>query len=373
MINENDEDNTLILVCLLLLLVDSYNKCRERHFLTRSAICSPQHSPWMRLFNYGDDPSFLELTGMTRNVFLTLENILFPVRRVNGRGRPRLLNNFGELGLILFYLNSTMKLKHLCSLFGITPSSASRIISTMLKRIIKYLYHNNDAKVIFPDNATKARFAEMVQRREPTLNNIIGFIDGLSLAVECSDNQTEQKKMYNGYKGDTCCNNVFAFSPEGKIFAASINCPGSWHDSNVARPIIAKVIESIGDYAICVDQGFPRSGELFGKFVGPLTESRRLHLDPSLRDHLIARHNKYVSLRQASEWGMRALQGSFSRLKSRLPSDQVKRQRIIYSIILLHNFRTHHVGLNQIATVFNPLYQQYVNVDGYDKIRKYFA
>lgn len=96
----------------------------------------------------------------------------------------------------------------------------------------------------------------MVQRREPTVNNIIGFLDGLCLSVECSESDSEQKKMYNGYKGDACCNNVFAFSSEGKIFAASINCPGSWHDSCVARPIIVKVLESIGNYAICVDQGF---------------------------------------------------------------------------------------------------------------------
>ena len=30
-------------------------------------------------------------------------------------------------------------------------------------------------------------------------------------------------------------------------------------------------------------------------------------------------------------------------------------------------------GLNQIATVFNPHYDQYVNVDGYDRIARYFA
>ena len=46
---------------------------------------------------------------------------------------------------------------------------------------------------------------------------------------------------------------------------------------------------------------------------------------------------------------------------------------IIFAIALLHNFRTKYVGLNQIATVFNPHYEQYINFAGYDKIRRYYA
>jgi hypothetical protein len=41
-------------------------------------------------------------------------------------------------------------------------------------------------------------------------------------------------------------------------------------------------------------------------------------------------------------------------------------------VVLLHNFRTHYVGLNQIATVFNPLYEQYVNIENYDRIARYY-
>jgi len=48
------------------------------------------------------------------------------------------------------------------------------------------------------------------------------------------------------------------------------------------------------------------------------------------------------------------------------------RSLIIETILLLSNFRTTHVGLNQIATVFNPHYEQYMNVEGYDRIARYF-
>jgi len=123
---------------------------------------------------------------------------------------------------------------------------------------------------------------------------------------------------------------------------------------------------------MCVDQGFPRSGELFEKFVGPISKKAKKQLNPLLRDLLLARSGLFTSLRQAAEWGMRALQGSFSRLKARLSSDKKKRGMIVLSIILLHNFRTEYVGLNQIATVFNPEYEQYINLENYDRIRDYF-
>eukprot|EP01034_Spumella_vulgaris_P045070 gene45070-56104_t len=59
------------------------------------------------------------------------------------------------------------------------------------------------------------------------------------------------------------CNNVLAFAPTGKIIYASINYPGSWHDSTVCRKLMRKVVEEIGFYAFCVDQGFKRSGFMY--------------------------------------------------------------------------------------------------------------
>lgn len=36
------------------------------------------------------------------------------------------------------------------------------------------------------------------------------------------------------------------------------------------------------------------------------------------------------------------------------------------------NYRTEYIGLNQIATVFNPEYEQYINLENYDKLYKYY-
>ena len=121
-----------------------------------------------------------------------------------------------------------------------------------------------------------------------------------------------------------------------------------------------------------MDQGFPRSGLLQDKFVGPYSKKFLKKLDAVVRELLLERIHRYISLRQSAEWGMRALQGTFTRLKSRLTSNNRMRKLIIETVILLSNFRTAHVGLNQIATVFNPHYEQVINLDGYDRIARYF-
>ena len=132
------------------------------------------------------------------------------------------------------------------------------------------------------------------------------------------------------------------------------------------------VVMRIGDYKICVDQGFPRSGDATGILFGPIPERSAQRLHPLVRDNLIRLSNVYTSLRQASEWGMRGLQGTFSRCKNRLPSNKEKRRRVLEFIILVHNFRTEVVGHNQISAVFVPEYEQVINIHGYDRIRRYY-
>ena len=40
-------------------------------------------------------------------------------------------------------------------------------------------------------------------------------------------------------------------------------------------------------------------------------------------------------------------------------------------IIFIHNFHTEKVGHNQIAEVFNPTYERFINIHGYNRIRRY--
>ena len=91
-------------------------------------------------------------------------------------------------------------------------------------------------------------------------------------------------------------------------------------------------------YKICVDQGFPRSGDAYGTFVGPITKraAQRLHRD--VHDYLLLISNVHMSLWQASEWGMHGLQGTFPHCKKNLPSDPAFRRLVIKAILIVHNF-----------------------------------
>jgi hypothetical protein len=131
------------------------------------------------------------------------------------------------------------------------------------------------------------QFAGRVQSREPLVDDVIGFMDGVSIPAECKDEHFEQNAFYCGYDCDTMVNNVFAYGPDGKVYFAAENFPGSWADGALTARFLHTIKRKISEYKICVDQGFPRSGEAYGTLVGPVTKraARRLHKD--VREYLL--------------------------------------------------------------------------------------
>ena len=105
-----------ILVLILALSVYS-NSLRERTWLYREAVLHPSKSPWNHLFHFGDPSSFLLMTGLTREAFGMLHDILKPPGHPDlpkRAGRKWSLSSEGQLGLFLFYIGSTMNYKFLC-------------------------------------------------------------------------------------------------------------------------------------------------------------------------------------------------------------------------------------------------------------------
>ena len=140
------------------------------------------------VYDHGNSNSFLHMTGLTRSAFRSLLDYLFDldaIVRRRRRGRPRSLGPDGELGLLLFYLGSTMTVKHLCLIFGVVPSVCRQVIHSMVKKAVKLLRSHPMARVAFPNKATMSVFANMVQQCKPSVNDIIGFMDGVSFPVEC--------------------------------------------------------------------------------------------------------------------------------------------------------------------------------------------
>ncbi len=168
-------------------------------------------------------------------------------------------------------------------------------------------------------------------------------------------------------------NNVFAYGPDGKVFLCAINFPGSWPDGSITANILPYIRKNIGNYKMCIDQGFPQTGDANLILDGPISKKQAKKLALNLRPYFLQILNIYTSLRQASEWGMRALQGTFPRCKKRLPGNAWKHKKVIQSIVLIHNLRTELiVGLNQISMVFDPEYERYINLSSYDRIKRFY-
>jgi len=64
------------------------------------------------------------------------------------------------------------------------------------------------------------------------------------------------------------------------------------------------------------------------------------------------------SSRQSAEWELRAIQGSFPRLKDTLLfSEEMTDRKVLLNLIpMLLIFRTRHVGLNQLTATYYPTF-----------------
>jgi hypothetical protein len=208
----------------------------------------------------------------------------------------------GMLGLLLCYLGSQMSIKWLFLIFGITPSPCSCILKKNLRMNVKRLHSHPLASIQFSNEQKMQQFTEMISIREPTITNVIGFMDGLGLATKCTDERIQQNAYYCGYQCDTMVNNVLVFGPDGKVFFCAINYPGSWADGSLTACFFSHINgKDRGLKKICVDQGFPWCGDATGILVGPIPERSACGMHLLVRDHMICLSNVYTLLRQASE------------------------------------------------------------------------
>ena len=147
-----NQNHLLRMFLLVLGFVEYYNRICEHKYLLCKAILHPSKSPWQHLFDNGDESSFLLMTGLTRAAFIELHDILKPPGYhylTRKTGRKWSLPSDAQLGLLLFYMCSTMNYKHLCLIFGITPSVCSQILTNTIKPAVRRLSVHDSTKVKF--------------------------------------------------------------------------------------------------------------------------------------------------------------------------------------------------------------------------------
>ena len=332
------------------------------------------NTPWRRLYAAQDDMAWVSMMGVSPAVFNVLLAVFAPRYDVQGRGtargRKRTEHPADALGLFLHWSMLSSGAKYLSLIFGMTPSSVSRVINRAMDVLPAVLNELREADVMWPERSDLARFAEMVEARSGLLN-VWGFVDGLSLPTYRPGKA--DRAWYNGWKHRYQCTNVFVFTPDGCIAYARFNYAGCSHDALLSERLFGFLAKNIpAPYRLVADTAFPTLNDLNGKIVTPLKSGAVLSGNIHEVRERIYFHQTITSTRQAAEWGMRAFQGMFPRLYARMPACHATRKRWLNILIPLFNFRTRTMGINQIRTVYSNDYEPSGADVSYLKVGRYY-
>ncbi|KAI7933714.1 hypothetical protein MJO28_017506 [Puccinia striiformis f. sp. tritici] len=245
----------------------------------------------------------------------------------------RSLDAAGGLGLLLHWLSSTMAGHSLHQIFAITPAVCAQCLQHARSILLTVLKDLQIARIIPPPHK----------------------LFWLNLPVMVADDKETQNADYNGWTCSHYCSNLLTFAPDGIIIHVILNAPGSWHNSNIASHLYHQLLHNTPEgYRVISDTAFPQvTKRLDYRIVAPSKCGDQLPTNPVDFAQLKLFNNKLVSARQAAEWGMQSIQGSFSRLKLPLPAaDHEYREEVIELAVRLHQVKCQSVGINQTQTVY---------------------
>ncbi|KAG9078722.1 hypothetical protein FS749_009219 [Ceratobasidium sp. UAMH 11750] len=333
-------------------------------------------SGWLALYRSREDRAYITTMSIDVATFDYILRAGFeaawntrPIRRndTNPRGRPRMgrrsLDAPGALGLLLHYLRSTANGTSLEMIFAIIPTTLSRYIQAGLPILFQVLQRIPEAVIKWPTPDQMELYSAYINARHPKIDGAFGFIDGLHVPVGASGDLLAENAMWSRWLHSHSISNIIVFAPDvhtGTIINARINAPGSWHDAKTSRPVYDKLREETPDkYFLIADSAFPTVNQGGHEKVHvPLTA--RSNLRGMTREEKLAALDysaAITSARQAVEWGMRAIQGSFSRLRLPLDANDGEWRSVVMECCLrLHNVRARLVGINQIRTVYIPVW-----------------
>ncbi|KAG8728805.1 hypothetical protein FRC11_010158 [Ceratobasidium sp. 423] len=354
-------------------------------------------SSWLGIYRSREDRAYLKVLGFNVSMFEFLLNSGFAeawdtrsITRTdtNPHGATRTggrsLDAAGGLGLLLYFLCSTMDECGLQVIFAIIPSTVSRYVNFAMGIMLEILRKIPEGRIEWPDENLMEKYSDVItnkHRNAEYLDGAFGFMDGLNLLVETSTNPQLQQPYFNGWLHAHVVGNVLVFAPDGTVIAACINTPGSWHDSRIALPIyeyLRELESTPRGYYLIADSAFPKLTVTYRvrervrvedengvreeevevekedqKIKVPLKAGAKVRGTAQYIDRITQESSEVTSARQAVEWGMRAIQGCFSRLYVPMDVNQSeKRGTLIETCLRLHNVRTRLVGINQITSVY---------------------
>jgi hypothetical protein len=348
-------------------------KRRDRR-IPRIALLNPERSPWQKLYMSCNDQALITVTGYDHHAFKSSLSMYVPYfdkftpwtgdqdgttyRRllnrqsvINKGGRKRIITAEASLGLVLAWYRFRGAEFILQGWFGFTGSHANVWLRFGRRMLARALSKCADAD--WPTAQRIEELKDIVHSHHPALVDVFCVMDGLKLPFEQCHELEEQGMYYNGWTHGHYITNLFVFGVDGRIIKCVLNVPGSIHDSTMCHwggvyTQLSRIYEETGGKC-CVDSAFKSNPNPY--LIKSSQDVTRCQSEQEVVEAMQA-----TSLRQAAEWGMRAVQASFPRLKDtiRYEEDAIERKLMSKLVVMLYNYRIEHVGLNQIRNTYVP-------------------
>lgn len=203
----------------------------NRLYLCRAQLLPNPHinTPWVRLRQSRNDRAFITTMGFNVAAFEIIvaegfgyEWYASPIPRGDtdqeGASRPgrRSLDAEGALGLVLHYLNSTMREISLQQIFALIPTTVSRYLRFGMSILHRTLRRLADARITWlRDLQEFEAHNELICRRHPLLTGAFASIDGLNLPVQTLEDLDIENATYNGWLSEHFISSVLVFAPSG--------------------------------------------------------------------------------------------------------------------------------------------------------------
>jgi len=119
--------------------------------------------------------------------------------------------------------------------FGATHSILALFLRCSIKLLYKVLKEEPSSRVEIPSVDEIRDYQEVVSSHFPVLNGTWCVVDGLKIPIQKSGDEEIQNAYYNGWLHSHFVGCIFVLPPSGLIVACTLNAPGSWHDSYIAK------------------------------------------------------------------------------------------------------------------------------------------
>ena len=280
----------LIIYVLLLLRVKI--SIRERNKLhSRALLFNVSASPWYTLYEYGSDEDLIAVVTLSRDSFeLLLKEFKKHYKMYSGAGRvgrpPRVRDHHCVLAVLLHSFCSEAESKTWQEMFGVAPSTISRLFQRGWESLQQALNNLPEASIKWPTHEEQHYMAALVEKKEPLMKGRWGFVDGKNYRVEESGNSSIQNSQYNGWLHDVFVTGIACFTASGLVCYAKLNYFGSWNDGEMSigfRAKLANPHKNIPGHGVVSDTAFPVSNQMFGRILTPLKDGDIERSPPHLR------------------------------------------------------------------------------------------